>query len=315
MKLINEAFELLRLKQRYLLIYSPFPFIRNVSPLEIFQFTIVQPLFDDCKKGSIEVKNVTESGYDHYFLIRYLKWDSDYFGFPTYRIELIIYDHNDIHILNKAITALLMVYENIEKAFVFINIPSEDLMLIQAMGSTRFRLIETRLNYYLSDLGNYKDEIHKVREAKVEDIESLKKVAMMMRNPYDRVHADPAFSTDMADEYLGKFIEESVNGFSDIVLVPDIENTPAFGFLTGNNLGNILGNNISKLVIAAIDNTNSKGWLFILCSEMILRMKKNGTDYITVTTQASNRPAFRTWEKAGFRLSHTTHLFSFYNQS
>jgi dTDP-4-amino-4,6-dideoxy-D-galactose acyltransferase len=313
MKFINEAFELLRLKQRALFIYSPFPFIKNVSPSEIFEFTIIKPFFDDCKKGRIEIRKVTESGFDHYFFIRYLKWDTNYFGYPTYRIELIIYDHRDTYVLNKALNALLTVYENIEKVYILINIPAEDLLLIQAIGSTKFKLIETRLNYYLSDLRNQKDEIYKVRDATIEDIESMKNVAMIMRNQYDRVHADPAFSSKQADEYIGKFVEESVKGFADIVLVPDIANTPAFGFLAGKNPVNILGNNISKLVIAAVDNSNYKGWLFILLSAMILRMKQNGSDYLTTITQASNRPAIRTWEKAGFRLGFTTHLFSFHN--
>ena len=194
-----------------------------------------------------------------------------------------------------------------------INIPCEDIVLVQAVSDTGFRLVETRLNYYLSDIKDFKSAQYPVRKANEEDIRILKKIAIRMRNKYDRVHADPSFKTEKADSYMGTFIEESIKGFADMVFIPDIAGVEPFGFLAANNPQKVMGLKIARLVLAAVDNSNYKGWLFRLLSEVIYELKNKSTDYLTTITQASNRPAIRTWEKAGFKLGFTTHIYSYRN--
>jgi dTDP-4-amino-4,6-dideoxy-D-galactose acyltransferase len=304
--------QLLESKKNDLIIYSPYNFINELEPKAIVEGTVIESIINEISSNVLNVIKIEISGKEHFFFIKHLDWDTNYFGFPSYRIELILYDHNELFILSKAINKFIELSKE-KSAYYFINIPCEDILLIQAMCKTKFKLIETRLNYYLHDVKKYMNKKFSVREAKYEDIEILKNIAIKMRNKYDRVHADPAFTSNQADNYLGKFLEESFNGFADILLVPDVPQIEPFGFLIANKPKDILGINVSKLVLAAIDNTIMKGWFYKLLDEMINKVKEFNADYLTTITQASNKAAIRTWEKAGFKLGYTTHIFSFKN--
>jgi dTDP-4-amino-4,6-dideoxy-D-galactose acyltransferase len=237
-------------------------------------------------------------------------WEGDYFGFPCFSIEAVLFEGDLDCNLQDALKHFVKLYLP-ERAYCSINVPSEDLALVQAIGNSGFKLVETRLNYVLKIDKTIKSrEPHYIQKASLTDAAALKNIAKKMRNPYDRVHADPVFSTDVADEYLGKFAEEAVKGFADLVLKSNDDFEMAHGFLAANYPVNILGQAVSKLVLAAIDNTNHKGRLFDLLHEMICILRQKNADYLTTITQAANMPAIKTWEKAGFTLYQVTHLFS-----
>ena len=302
--------DLLEFKKNELFIYSSLNFIRDINKESLVEETLINPIIKDIKSGITKITEIKTNGESHFFILKQLDWDTKYFGFPIFKIELILYKHNKVSILNSAINKFVDLFASNNEYFM-INIPCEDLILIQAFCSTKFRLVETRLNYYLSNIQNYESPRYATRNATISDSNDLRKVAIKMRNQYDRVHADPAFSTLIADDYLGDFIVESVKGFADIVLIPDVLGKKPFGFLAGNYPSNILDVNVSKLVLAAIDSSVEEGWLNKLLSEMIYNIKDAKADYLTTITQASNKPAIRTWEKAGFKLGFTTHLFSY----
>jgi dTDP-4-amino-4,6-dideoxy-D-galactose acyltransferase len=290
-------------------VYSPFSFLKDKDAEVISGETLINPLLSDIDEGYCKVEEIVINKKTHYFIYRNLKWDSDHFKFSINRIELILFDHQDPDVLNKALKVFTGTVIKPGEYF-FTNVPCEEIVVIQALANTSFRLVETRLNYYLSDLAYYESQRFPVRKADHSDIMVLKNIAVKMRNKYDRVHADPAFTSKEADNYLGTFIEESVKGFADMVLVPDIKGIEPFGFLAANNSKKVLGRNIAKLVLAAVDNSQFKDWLFKLLSEVIYELKEQSADYLTTITQASNRKAIRTWEKAGFKLGCTTHIFS-----
>jgi len=290
-------------------VYSPFSFLQEKDPEVISGETVIKPLLHDINEGLYRVEAIVINKETHYFIFKNLKWDSDYFKFSINRIELILFNHQDPMVLNKALTVFTNTFIKPGEYF-FITVPCEEIVLIQALANTRFRLVETRLNYYLSGLENYEAQRFQVRKAVQADIIILKNIAVRMRNKYDRVHADPAFTSEEADTYLGTFVEESVKGFADMVLIPDMKGIEPFGFLAVNNPKKVMGKNIAKLVLAAVDNSQYKDWLFKLLSEVIYELKEQSTDFLTTITQASNRRAIRTWEKAGFKMGCTTHVFS-----
>jgi dTDP-4-amino-4,6-dideoxy-D-galactose acyltransferase len=296
-------------KKEELLIYSPYNFIRNIDKIKLVEDTLIKPLLINIQNNKNQIQIINIENQQHFFITKLLDWDTNYFGFPVYKIELIIYNHQIKSILNKAIKSYIKHYVE-RNSYHFINIPCEDIMLTQALCNTGFQLVETRLNYFLSNLQNYKINHYPIRRAGHRDIKLLSQIAIKMRNNFDRVHADPAFSKEIADVYLGTFISECIKGFSDIVLVPDIPGIKPFGFLAGNKPDDIIGIKVSKLVLAAVDNTVQKGWLFKLLSQMISILKEANADWLTTITQASNRPAINVWEKAGFKLGFTTHIFS-----
>jgi dTDP-4-amino-4,6-dideoxy-D-galactose acyltransferase len=302
--------DLLEGKKSELSMYSPYNFLHDIDSARLSEKTFIEPLLQEISDGTCKIEEVIEDGQNHYVIYKNLKWDSGYFKFSVNRIEFILFDHHEIKILNRAIKRFVNRVIKPGEYF-FFNVPCEETVLIQALSQTGFSLVETRLNYYMPDIPHYEAPRCNVRKANADDIPILKKVAIKMRNKYDRVHADPAFTTEEADAYLGTFIEESVKGFADMVIIPDIPDIKPFGFLAANYPHNVLGNNIAKLVLAAIDNSAYRGWLFNLLSEVIYELKGYSTDYLTTITQASNHQAIHTWEKAGFKLGYTTHIYSF----
>jgi dTDP-4-amino-4,6-dideoxy-D-galactose acyltransferase len=302
--------EMLDLKASELIFYSPFSFLHSVGDDILTRETFINPLKKEISEEACNVRELDVEGYKHYFVWRDLPWDSKYFKRRMIRLDLILFDHRRADIAGRAVTSFIndTIHNN---DYIFINIPCEDLLLLQGLSVTGFRLVETRLNYYFSGYDTAEPSLLPVRRAGVEDISALKDVAMRMRNRYDRVHADPAFTTEEGDAYLGTFIEESVKGFADMVLVPDVTGEKPFGFLAANNPRLVLGHNIAKLVLAAVDNSVHKGWLYHLLTGVIFELKGQKTDILTTITQASNLPAIHTWEKAGFKLGFVTHVYSF----
>lgn len=304
-----EVSELLEIKKAELSVYSPYSFLRFVDPEILSDETFIKPLKNDILAGSNLIKKIKVESLIHYFIFRNLHWDTHYFKRRICKIELILFDHSRPEVISKAVNRFIE--DNIVKEeYYFINIPCEDLLLIQGLSSTGFRLVETRLNYYFPNVKLAQLPQNPVRRAEEKDITTLRDIAMRMRNRYDRIHADPAFSEEMADKYLGTFIEEAVKGFADMVIVPDVPGTEPFGFLAANNPKRFFNLNISKLVLAAVDGGDRKGWLYHLLIGVIYELRKQDTDILTTITQASNRPAIRTWEKAGFKLGYVTHVFS-----
>ncbi len=232
--------KILESKGRELIIYSPYNFIRNVDPIALTKETLVTPLLKDINEGIYKLEKITVKKEPHFFAYKKLEWDSNYFGFPVYNIHLVLYNHENLQILNSAILSFAEKFIK-NNCYWFTNVPCEDILLVQALCSTTFRLVETRLSYYLDSVQSFNSIHYPTRLADLSDIEGLRRVAIKMRNKFDRVHADPAFSVEQADAYLGTFIEESIKGFADFVIVPIVKGLKPFGFLAGNKPVEIMG--------------------------------------------------------------------------
>jgi len=306
----TDFFRLLDLRADDLTYYSPYSFLRETDSARLCRETFTGPLIQDIGKGKASVTILDIEGRRTWFVWRELAWDSEYFRRRVVRIDLILPDHDSAEITGRAITRFAEKTAG-NDGYISVNIPSEDLFLIRSMAHSEFRLVETRLNYYFDSFDSVTAPSEPVRQALPDDIPALRDVAMNMRNCFDRVHADPAFTDEVADAYLDTFIEQSVKGFADIVTVPDLPGVKPFAFLAADDPAEIMGHRIAKLVLAAADNSEHKGWLSKLLSAVIFELKQRGTDILTTITQASNRPAIRTWEWAGFRLGFVTHLWSY----
>ena len=306
----DEFISLLDGKTGGLVYYSPFSFLNNADREELCRETFIDPLKNDVSEDRSIITRIDIGGRHTYFAWKVLPWDSEYFKRKVIRMELILPDHDSADSVGRAVNRFITDIPG-DNAYVVTTIPCEDLKVIQGLSRTSMRLVETRLNYYFNAFKEAGPPEMPVRRAVMKDIPALREVAVKMRNRFDRVHADPAFSDDMADAYLGTFTEESVRGFADIVMVPDLPGTEPFGFLAANLPEKVSGLRIAKLVLAAVDNSEHKGWLSHLLDGVISELRENHTDILTTITQASNRPAIRTWEKAGFRLGFVTHVYSY----
>lgn len=300
--------------QKRLFYYSPFRFIKNLDKDSLTNKTVIEPIEKEIEKGLIKNIEITASGFRHSFLQKKLEWDSKNMGFPCYKVFQVLFTHQSFDILFKAIKIYKSSALKKNKGYYFFDIPSEDIILCQALTGNGFFLIESRLNYFYDNICEYSSKKrYPVRFATEADAELLKDVAIKMKNPYDRLHADFRISDKLADDYIGKFAYNSVLGYADHVIVPKIINESPIGFLAFNKPIDYNGISISKLVLTAIDNNKHKGWLLKLLTEAVYLLKESNVDYLTTITQTSNIAAFRTWEKFGFKLGFVTNIFVYKN--
>lgn len=301
-KLLTNA---LQYRENALNYYAPFRAIRPLS-LVHQRKTWVEPELNLLLNEAIEI----EIGNNvFWFLLEYLTWDTAFFNIPTYKLVNILFDAEAAPYLAEAVKQLQSVLP--PGAYVFTEIPSEDITMLNALTSAGWPLIETRLTYWRGDLASFNQPRYAVRKATENDIPNLKRVAKEMKNPYDRFHADTVLSEQLADAFLATYIEESIKGFADMVLVPDAADTPSDSFLTARYLKPYWpqgGMRISKMVLSAVSSTTNKGWYQKLISEMTYHLIEQGAEYIFMNTQSTNLAVCYTWEKLGYHLGGTSHI-------
>jgi dTDP-4-amino-4,6-dideoxy-D-galactose acyltransferase len=303
--------EILLHNKKRLYYYSTYKFIREHDQDAIFTNTVLSPLLEKMNGDLVAVKQIVIDDEPHYILIEPLPWDSRYFGIPVYKVLTVLYAHKRYGLLKRAMLQWSSEISSRMNSRYTMEIPSEDTDLIQAACECGFRLTETRLHYVLSDISSHCRERYPVRKATEDDIENLRNVAIQMRNPYDRLHADISIQREVADDYVATYIENSVRGFADHVLVPAEGTGPPDAFHTCSVFPErILGKRLAKFGIVAVSKETRKGWHVKLLSETIHLLKDKEVDYILVNTQASNRAANRVLASFGFALAFVTHIFS-----
>jgi dTDP-4-amino-4,6-dideoxy-D-galactose acyltransferase len=299
-------------RKEELFYYSPYSFMRSISPELLFCKTIKEPLLKKIQNDEIQIITINIKDQAFLFLVEYLSWDSNYFGFPSYRLHSVLFDKINQSNLTAAIQSFKKIFFNERGKYCFTIIPSEDIYLLQALTESSFKLVETRLTYSLN-LKHFNHERYSVRPATLEDIPTLRNVASEMRNPFDRFHADPIFEAKKADDFLATFIEESVKGFADYIIVPNEPGVPPEAFLTAKYLKEewpIIGVNISKLILAAVSSTTCKGWYRKLISEMAYHLKSIGAEYVFLHPASTNKSSIHVYESLGSKLGQITHVFS-----
>jgi dTDP-4-amino-4,6-dideoxy-D-galactose acyltransferase len=286
--------------------YSPLSFLQSISRDDnerIVNSTIANSeTFVDQDCGAIFFYNI-------------LDWDSEYFGFVT--AKLMFVDHSqltDVQ-LNGSLKACIKYLREVKMVrYCFLEVPSEDIRLMQALCLGQFLMVETRTHFFNNSIQDYSSEKrYTTRLANSTDIKNLSMVASEMRNEFDRFHADPMFSSEQADGFLATYIEQAIKGYSDIVLVPDEEGVFADSFIAADVVSNKLQINhydIARVVLSAVSSNTNKGWFEKLVSELLFLLKLRGIEVLYYTTQSTNRPVFHVLNKLGFRLGRVTHTFS-----
>jgi dTDP-4-amino-4,6-dideoxy-D-galactose acyltransferase len=294
-----------------LFFYSPYNFIRGLDHDAIFEHTILTPWLDGINRGIIQVKQVIVESEPHFLLIQPLRWDTEFFGFPVYKILTVLYAHDNYSILKEAMIQLTSELSNEKGSYCVGEIPSEDTYLIQAICECGFRLTETRLHYVKSQMESSIRKRYQVRMATEDDIDNLISVAITMRQPFDRLHADIAINQEIADAYIGTLIANSVRGYADFVLVPSVGDGQPDAFLACSLYpDNPIGKKVARVGVAAVSNKTRVGWYPKLLAEAIHVLKDKKVAYVVGATQASNRGVHRTNLLLGFSVGYVTHIFA-----
>ena len=258
---------------------------------------------------------------------RRLDWDSEYFGWPVIRLEYAAWDEDVPDPADALADVLLGLRRTLAdgdgpRPYLFAEMPAAALEPIAALGSAGFRLIETRVSYFARDLAALRLPASvAVRAAGIDDIPHLRDVAASARNPFDRYHADPTYSTDVADAYLATYAEASVRGLADVVLVPAPHDGQAAGAFASGSMTSApscplgldhtcpLALSVGKIPLVGVSGAR-RGWHIGLVAEMTRLFADEGMDVAHMTTQISNRAVVRNCEKLGYRLGRATHVFA-----
>mgnify|MGYP000202114227 CR=1 FL=1 len=307
--------ELINARKDILYNYSQYSFYPKADKDKIFKHSVSDNIIKLQNDKDVQFIDIEISGLKHVFVVKFLKWDTDYFNVKTYKLLYVLYEHFDYKKLKLATQKFVKKFFVEKRNYCFSEIPSEDIFTIQALNESGFKLVENRLTYYL-DLKNYNFERFAVRSANYDDIPNMKRVARIMRNDYDRFHAETIFDSQKADEFLATFIEESIKGFSDYVIVPDEENTPPDAFLTANYLideWELIGENISKMVLSAVSSETCRGWYIKLISEMAYHLKEKGANYAFMHPATTNKAVIHSYEKLGCKYGKCIHVLTYFS--
>jgi dTDP-4-amino-4,6-dideoxy-D-galactose acyltransferase len=267
--------------------------------------------------AAVEEGAVRRFGDEASVYVRQLDWDTEFFGHPVYRIEFSDWSTAESSAIDALGSTLCAFLDDLAAHhphfYVFAEVPSEDLVMLQGMGTSGFRLIETRLTYFRDDLQRFSwPRRSAVRDATEDDIADLRSVAADTRNLYDRFHADPFFAPEVADAFLAMFAENSVKGLADVVLVPAEGQATAGAFLTGNLMPALdadAGMKTARMVLSAVSEAR-RGWYLRLIAELSYWFQERGIQLAYMSTQATNRAVIHVWEKLGYGFGRASHVLA-----
>jgi dTDP-4-amino-4,6-dideoxy-D-galactose acyltransferase len=295
-----------------LIFYSPYAGLRALDP------TKQQELFGTGKARSFTTHpdhylfEVASANGPIQFLYQQLPWDTDFFGAPTYKLFTALYaDETPLAELTRAARVFRQELQK-PRFYCFAELPTEDSKLIQALTSAGWRCVENRLTYFYDAIGSFRHARYAVRGARADEAAYIGAIAATARNEYDRFHADDWFGQELADAFLARYASAAVLGYCDQVLVPNEPATSVDSFLAISDLktdAEHLGCGLSRVVLTAAGIAN-RGWHLKLVAETIQRARELNQHYVLMTTQATNRPVFRTCEKLGFKLGGCSQLLA-----
>jgi len=289
--------------------YSPFSFLTDQAACAR---DFISALNRDQAEGRVSSFDAND---DIRIYFRKLNWDTEFFGIPTFRID---YTELPTDVRFSSVQLAFGKFREHLSTFysdfyLFAEVPSEDTAVVAGMSGSGWRLIETRITCFRDDLQKFDYSTESESRNAIEtDIPKLRLAAVHALNRYDRFHADDFFTTTEANDFLAIFIENSVNGFADEVIVPAIG--PANAFLTGNYLASppsLVGRKIGKMPLFAVTPAR-RGWGVQLIGAMSLKFKEHGLDTAFMTTQATNRAVLKILFRHGYRFGRSTHIFSTY---
>jgi GNAT superfamily N-acetyltransferase len=183
-------------------------------------------------------------------------------------------------------------------------------MMIHQLQKNGFLLMDTLVTYIFDFSKKQLEPMEHqsiIRSANPEDEIELKRIAYHAFK-IDRFHSDPSLNPQLADHYYEQWINNSMNGFADRVVVSELNNK-AVGFTTCNLPKANAPQKIGTLVLSAVsDESRGKGVYTSMIHEGV-RWLKDSANFVKVGTQIDNYPVQKTWTKMGFSLVSSQYVF------
>lgn len=168
---------------------------------------------------------VTDDGVVSGFaVLKYLYWDSAYFGKNMWQIAHLIDRHNDPNFFKTKNRLLIFVMEyckNKENIHISCKIDTSDISAIRALEGSGFRLMDTAITWLYRPslkIPRYKT-LYKVRLFQKEDLEELLQLTRLGL-PKNRFHLDLSILADKADglyqEWVKKYCVDFIEGKTNV---------------------------------------------------------------------------------------------------
>lgn len=220
----------------------------------------------------------------------YLEWDSNFFGIRIGRIEPRCLKSE---VLDAAIE---WAKTNRIDCLYFLSV-ADDPESVHLAERERFQLVDVRMTFeHAITNGEAKRATGDgtVRLAREDDLPALRTIAAVSHHD-TRFYFDRHFDRAHCDQLYETWIEKSLHGFANAVLVAELNQKPV-GYVTLNSRDT--ESQIGLIAIAAGHQGTGLGRLLV--EHSIEWARQAGAQVIKVVTQGRNVPAQRLYQRCGF---------------
>ncbi len=243
-----------------------------------------------------------------------LAWDSEQFGFPAARLELLLagggYERSR-EVKTALLDALLEAQAGGGIRHVTARVDAGDFSTIHALEARGFELIDGLQTYSLPLDGAPPAAPTNGFQVRLHVPEDVARIAAIARSSYlyDRFHADSALTAERADRINEIWLRNACRGEGADAVVVAADGGDVLGYVTcrlereAAALGVLFG---TIVMVATAEEARGRGVALAATLGALDWFRSQGVDLVEVGTQIRNIPASRLYERCGFRLVATT---------
>lgn len=236
---------------------------------------------------------------------RNLEWDSEQFGIPAARLDLLEACGSYAEARAAKQKLLASVLDQCGKSgvrHISARVDTGDFTTIHALEDAGFELIDGIQTFLLSLNGNHASEPSGTRLFEPKDLPEVLEIGRTAFI-FDRFHADPALSTAVADRVNESWTRTCCLGIAaDAVVVAEEEARVASYVSCRNDTQARRG---VIILVATAEWARGRGAARRASAAALHWFAEHGAEAVEVGTQLRNIPAARLYESLGFRLTRT----------
>ncbi len=225
-------------------------------------------------------------------LCQYLDWDSSFFGLHIARLKIDCLTPENI-------PEILAWCRQFKIDCLYFLAGSADAGSIRLAEDNGFCLVDVRVTLERANIdGSSESDSHPgvvIRNARTDDLPALRSIARECFHD-SRFYFDSHFSRSLCDSLYETWIEVSVNGYADAVLVAESEGEPA-GFITCKQADQVTGE-IGLLGVGSGWRGRGIGKALIMAG--LSWFNSHRLQKVSVVTQGRNLSAQRLYQRCGF---------------